>query len=293
MAMRRHGVVGLMVGLLVASGTVTSSAAPSREPSAVARRTCTIAAAGDVAGGDDWQTGAARTAALIRSREPGRVIALGDLAYSAGTSRQFARYYTPTWGTFRGKTIAVPGNHEYQESPGAGLAAYFGARTRRNRAGHLCHGWRIVVLNPYTTSSRVNPAAVRRAARFLTAERRRHPRAKLIVAWHPPRFSSGDEHGDDARLAALWSAAVRARVRIVLNAHDHNYERFAPVGSGRTVEFVSGLGGHHVRGRGETSRNSRSFFTGTPAVLFLTLRPSGYSFAARTVTGRVVDHGSG
>jgi acid phosphatase type 7 len=256
-------------------------------------RSCLVAAAGDVAGADDWRTGAARTAHLIIARKPSRVLALGDLAYDRGSVNDFRRYYRPTWGAFKTKTLAIPGNHEYESSRGpVGFARSFGASSMRNRAVDLCHGWRVVLLNEYSGSEDVDSGAVRRAAAFLAADARRHPGKKLIAAWHVPRYSSGDEHGDDSTLAPLWRAAVRARVRIVLNAHDHHYERFAPVGPGHTIELISGLGGHHMRGlRDHPARGSTVRFTRTPAVLFLSLGTHGYSWAERTVTGRVVDRG--
>jgi len=254
---------------------------------------CLVAAAGDIAGADDWRTGAARTARLIIARKPSRVLALGDLAYDRGSVNDFRRYYRPTWGAFKTKTLAIPGNHDYQTSHAAGLAGYFGSSALRNRSVDLCHGWRVVLLNEYSGSEDVDPGAVRRAAAFLGAEARRHPGTKLIAAWHVPRYSSGDEHGDDSTLAPLWSAAVRARVRIVLNAHDHHYERFAPVGPGHTVQLISGLGGHHMRGlRDHPARGSTVRFTHTPTVLFLSLGAHGYSWAERTLTGRVVDQGA-
>ena len=156
----------------------------------------------------------------------------------------------------------------------------------------MCNGWRLVVLNTYSRGPHIDPVAVRRAAAFLAADVRRHPQAKRIAAWHVPRFSSGGEHGNDRSVAAIWNAAVRGRVRILLNAHDHDYERFAPVGRGHTVQFVNGLGGHHIRPFGKRARASLVRFTGTPAVLFLTLRPGGFSWAERAVTGRLVDRGS-
>ncbi len=60
---------------------------------------CTVAAAGDMAGKDDWRTGAAKTAELIERSRPRAVLALGDLAYNPGTRAEFNQYYDPTWGT--------------------------------------------------------------------------------------------------------------------------------------------------------------------------------------------------
>ena len=46
--------------------------------------------------------------------------------------------------------------------------------------------------------------------------------------WHKPLFSSGAKHGNDPEIKPLWDALYAANVEVVLNGHDHDYERFAP-----------------------------------------------------------------
>ena len=64
-----------------------------------------------------------------------------------------------------------------------------------------------------------------------------------------PRFSSG-EHGDDRAMDAFWRPLYAAGVDVIVNGHDHDYERFAPqdpdgrVDGERGIrEFVVGTGG--------------------------------------------------
>ena len=264
------------------ASTGTSAGAPARAAS------CTVAAAGDIAGPGDADPGAAATAALIAASRPVKVLALGDLAYEHGTPEDFRDFYAPTWGRLRGATEAVPGNHDVSRGD-AGIVGELGASAVENRGVDVC-GWRVVLVNEY--------AGVARAARFVTADAAAHPGVPTIVVWHEPRYSSGSEHGDDASLQPLWAAAVRAGARIVLNGHDHDYERFAPMdqAGGRsargTREFVSGLGGHNIRGLDTPVANSERRFTGRPAVLFLNLQPDGgYSWSLRTVDGAQLDAG--
>ena len=272
--------------------TATSSASPratrSSPDAAGGRSRCTLAAAGDIAG-EDFEDGAARTASLISARHPRVVVALGDTAYDDGSNEDFADYYEPTWGAFKNRTLAVPGNHEYNTDGAAGFADYFGKETLSNRGVDIC-GWRLLLVNEYE--------GVEAGARFVAREARKRPRVPLVVVWHEPRFSSGEEHGSDPDTQPLWAAAVKARAPIVLNGHDHDYERFAPLdaagnpASRGTTEFVTGLGGHRIRDFGDIEAHSVVRFTGIPAVLFLTLRSDGYSWEERTVDGRSVDRGS-
>ncbi|SDY98899.1 hypothetical protein SAMN05661080_05210 [Modestobacter sp. DSM 44400] len=96
----------------------------------------------------------------------------------------------------------------------------------------------------------------------------------------------------------LWQAAVTAGAEIVVNAHDYNYERFEPLdGNGEpssdgTTEFVSGNGGHHLRDIGAREPHSAAASSGTPGVLFLTLRTDGYDWSYRGVEGRTDDTGT-
>ena len=84
-----------------------------------------------------------------------------------------------------------------------------------------------------------------------------------LAAFHRPRFSSGEEYGDDESVSGLWQALQDEGVDVVLNGHEHSYERFAPQrDSGRATaeegmaEFVVGTGGRDLRGFGDAKPNS-------------------------------------
>lgn len=47
-----------------------------------------------------------------------------------------------------------------------------------------------------------------------------------LAYWHVVRFSSGS-HGSDTVAAPLFKAAYQGKVDVVVNGHDHDYERFA------------------------------------------------------------------
>ena len=80
---------------------------------------------------------------------------------------------------------------------------------------------------------------------------------RIVAFWHQPRFSSGSEHGSDEAVAGLWTLLQRAGADLVLNGHEHHYERFVPKtppspSPGGIVEIVVGTGGNtHVYPFGE------------------------------------------
>ena len=72
-----------------------------------------------------------------------------------------------------------------------------------------------------------------------------------IVFFHHPLYSSGDRHGSDLRLReVLEPLFVKYNVSVVLNGHDHFYERVKPQKG--IVYFVVGSGGQLRKGNIDT-----------------------------------------
>src|SRR5919202_6301082 len=69
-----------------------------------------LLAAGDIA---SCQSRGDRATAKLLDSISGTVLALGDLAYPAGTAKEFDECYDRTWGRFKDRTKPVPGNHDY------------------------------------------------------------------------------------------------------------------------------------------------------------------------------------
>ena len=92
---------------------------------------------------------------------------------------------------------------------------------------------------------------------MLTDPRVNPPAACTIVAWHQARWSDLG-HGSigyvDPVWQALFHAAAAQRPDLVLNGHDHLYERMPALGTGGQpnpsgiVEIVAGAGGREIAG---------------------------------------------
>jgi hypothetical protein len=114
-----------------------------------------------------------------------------------------------------------------------------------------------------------------------------------LAYWHKPLFSSGGAHGNDLEITPLWQALYDAHADVVINGHDHNYERFArqdpqghPDDSRGIREFVVGTGGKNLRPFGTIKANSEVRNNEAFGVLKLTLRPSGYDWLFLSQEGR-------
>lgn len=238
---------------------------------------------------------AADTASLIRSIDPDVVLPLGDEQYDDGRITKFRRSYDASWGTFLDRTRPVPGNHEYGVHGAAGYFRYFGAEagpTGRGWYSYDLAGWHLVALN--SNCDQVGCLAGSPQYRWLAADLRAHPAACTLAYFHHPRFSSGP-HGNDPEAAwtrDLWRLLYARGADVILNGHDHLYERFAPMNPAGTVdratgirEFVVGTGGaeHYwvdqVRWASQV-RNADTF-----GVLQLTLRTDAYGWRFVPVAG--------
>ncbi len=219
---------------------------------------------------------------LAAAGTAGTVFTAGDNIFLFGTAAEYHICYDPAWGRFKDRTYPTPGNHEY-ETPGAGpYYAYFGVRAGPLRKGYYSYNlgaWHIIAIN----SNFVSPEGSDQE-RWLRADLAANKAACILAYWHYPLFSSGI-HGNDPQMRAIWRDLYAFGASIVINGHDHDYERFAPQtpdGQPDPVrgirEFVVGTGGGGLRDFGAIQPNSEKRGSHTWGVLKLTLHPTGYDW---------------
>lgn len=261
-----------------------------------------LVGAGDIASCDDLR-GAEATAKLIE-KIPGTVFAAGDLAYPDGSDEQFAKCYGPTWGRFKDRTRPAPGNHEYHSDGASGYVRYFGAVAGDPKKGYYSYDladWHIVVLNSECdTVGGCGPGSAQE--KWLRQDLKDHPAKCTLGYWHKPLFSSGAKHGNDPEIKPLWDALYSAGADVVINGHDHDYERFAPQDPPGKLdlehgirEFVVGTGGKNShRSFASSKPNSEVRQADTFGVLKLTLRATSYDWEFVPETGKTfADSGTG
>jgi len=273
--------------------------AVSARPSADSESTAVLVGAGDIADCKDL-AGAEATAKLL-DKIPGTVFAAGDLAYPDGSKENF-ECYDKTWGRAKSRTRPSPGNHEFHAAGATPYFEYFGAAAGDPKTGYYSYelgSWHIVVLNSECKEVGGCEAGSPQE-KWLRADLAAHPVACTLAYWHKPLFSSGGAHGDALEFKDFWIALYQAGVDVVVNGHDHDYERFAPQDpDGRPDEphgireFVVGTGGKNHRPFREPDRNSEVRNADTFGVLKLTLRDHGYDWQFLPVAGNsFTDSGS-
>ena len=235
------------------------------------------------------------TANLIDTKPNAQVFTLGDDSNEEGTELQYSRCYADTWGRLLYRTRAVVGNHDLKTAAGAAYYDYFGAAAGPAGLGYysydLADNWHVIVLNSECLT--IGGCGVGSPEEtFLRRDLAANPGRHVIAMWHRPFFSSGLA-GDNADFVAWWNDLYAAHAEIVLNGHDHDYERFSeqsPYGLASPDgirEFVVGTGGATPRSFHVLKPNSEKRIEGKFGVLFLTLNPHSYSWRFIPVVGRL------
>jgi len=274
-------------GGLAATAQVTVAARPA---SAV------LVGAGDIgscaSGGDE------ATASLLDDI-PGTIFAAGDLAYENGSADDFTSCYAPSWGRHKSRTRPAPGNHEYFTFGASAYFDYFGSAAGDPDEGYYSYElgpWHIIALN---SNLRVDPGSPQE--QWLRQDLANSKTRCTLAYWHHPRFSSGADHGSDPAMASLWQALYDYGVEVVISAHDHIYERFAPQTPSGSLdiakgirEFLVGTGGASRDLIGEPQPNSEVRSNSAWGVLKLTLFRDRYDWKFIHVPGETfTDAGSG
>ena len=284
-----------------ASAAASPSAAPSTSSGPAASPTRSgdpvLVGAGDIA--DCGLDGDSATATLVASIA-GTVFTAGDNVYPTGSADQFRDCYGPTWGRFLDRTRPAPGNHDHETRDLAGYLGYFGAAA--SPAGKSWYSyelatWHVIVLDSSCDAvGGCGPNSDQ--GRWLAADLAASGARCTLAIWHQPRFSSG-EHGNDASVAPFWRALYDAGADVIINGHDHDYERFAPQDpeghEDRTRgvrEFVVGTGGAALREFSSQAANSELRAAVAHGVIRLTLHRTSYEWTFLPTTPSFTDAGS-
>jgi hypothetical protein len=245
-----------------------------------------LVGAGDIANCEISGGSGAIATARVLDQIPGTVFTLGDHAYPSGTATQFHDCYEPSWGRHKGRTRPAPGNHDYLTSNAKPYFDYFGDNAGPERGGYYSYSlgaWHIVSLNSFIPAGRHSPQI-----EWLRKDLADNRTACTLAYWHIPVFSSGP-HGVEVQnsmhMLEAWRVLYEFGADVVINGHDHDYERFAPQNpKGKADpekgirEFVVGTGGAGLYEFRTILRNSEARASRSYGVLKLTLGTADYSW---------------
>ena len=297
-------VVAALGAVAVAGPTKREATVTPTAGAAAAARTIVVAAAGDIA--CDGVCGQDETAAIVtRTIRPRLVLGLGDYQYERGTLAKLRAHYDPYWGRFKRITYAINGgSHDFY---GTGdYLRYFndgGAVRLRPEASYSFNAgaWHFVALNSYCFER--DSCDLARWTSWLRRDLARHKNRCTLAYYHEPYWTTPSEHDEDKSLRPWIRILYDARVDVILQGHNHLYERFAPQTPDGTRDdargiaaFTVGTGGrsHYPFDPGPAAPNSVVRNADTYGVLKLSLRAGGYGFRFVPEPGKqFTDRGSG
>jgi len=281
-----------------------------------------IAAAGDIAcdpastsfiGGNGTATRCRQkfTSDLLVNSQVSAVLALGDTQYYCGGLNAFMLSYNLSWGRVKAITHPAVGNHEYLTSGGtgctsanagaAGYFSYFGAAAGTPGKGYYSFDigkWHIIALNSNCSSvggcNASSPQGI-----WLQADLLAHTNKCTLAYWHIPLFSSGGRANINTK--SLWQQLYDHNADLILEGHDHIYERFAPQTATGVLDtargmrsFIVGTGGAEHTSIVSITANSQVRNVSTYGVLMLTLHPTSYEWKFVHEAGKTFnDSGTG
>jgi acid phosphatase type 7 len=175
---------------------------------------------------------------------------IGDDSNDTGTAADYANCYNPTWGRLKSRTYPVIGNHDFIADPQARpYFAYFAGQT--GIYGHYSvnlGAWHIIILNSDCSIGGQKCGAGGAQETWLRKDLAANNKKCIMALWHEPLYTSGRE-APDAATKTFWQDLYQAGATLILNGHNHNYERFLPQNPDGEedehgiIEIVVGTGG--------------------------------------------------
>jgi hypothetical protein len=262
------------------------------EPGVGKTRTVTLVGAGDIAG---CGFGADHGTAKLLGKTQGTVITIGDNVYPDGTSAQFRRCYGRTWGKYKNRTKPTLGNHDYGTPGAKPYFDYFGKAAGKPGKGYYSYdrgSWHIVALNSQCEQVGGCGAASRQG-RWLRKDLAKHQVKCTLAYFHHPLFAAGRGYDSPEKVKRFWHILNKRGADVILSAHAHRYERYAPQTPGgkrsdRGIrEFIVGTGGAPGGTQyGPDDPHLQSKNLRTPGVLKLRLGSGTYHWRFIPVAGR-------
>ena len=249
--------------------------------------------AGDIAMCD---VNSVATASLLDSIG-GLIFTLGDNAYFRGSREEYRNCYDNTWGRHKGRTFPVPGNHEYMTPGALPYFEYFG-ELASGTSGEGYYSFEVGAWHAIALNSNIAVGTGSAQAAWLRNDLMMSRARCTLAYWHHPLFTSGPD-GDTPAMRELWRILYEFNADLVLNAHEHMYERFAlqdpdgrPDPARGIRQFIAGTGGAFLYQPVSLHPNSEQRISSF-GVLKLTLSSDRYQWEFVPVAGGAVDGGTG
>ena len=221
----------------------------------------------------------------------------------------YKEIYAGTYGRFIAMIFPCPGNHdEHDEPPFSGYCQFWGKAAHAPQMYYSFDlgGWHIVSLDSVNLAKGGEKAETQ--LRWLKSDLAAKPRMPILAYWHYPFFSNAKHHGM-AKMKPYWDVVYTHGPALVMNGHNHIYERFAPmnpdgekVAEARGIqEFIVGPGGatptKEQADDGKGPQSEKLHLGAQHVGFFKLFADGGFTYTVQSITSTgekaVVDKGAG
>jgi predicted MPP superfamily phosphohydrolase len=221
-------------------------------------------------------------------QKPKAILLLGDEQYRRGTYEDFKKYLDNSWGKLTTIIFPIIGNHDYLTSGASGFYEYFRGKNPaisldKSYYSFNIGDWHLIALD--TNCEQVGGCTpVSNQYKWLEKDLIDNKSKCVLAYFHHPLFSSGN-HGNNYVSKSFWDLLYKYHADVVLNGHEHVYERFAPqTPSGKLDtkngirQFTVGTGGGPLYKFTNIKPNSEIRNNTAYGILSLTLKSASYSW---------------
>lgn len=236
----------------------------------------------------------------------GTIFTLGDNVFPDGSEEAYSDCYEPSWGRHKARTYASLGNHEYRSGTATPSFNYFGSRAGPRDVGYYSldlGNWHIIVLNINDmTVGEITPFEGSAQDQWLQADLAANSKACTLALWHNPRFFSSNTIGwtSSAYITSVWQRLYDAGVDVILNGHQHHYERFPSMSPTGALDPARGILAFNVGTGGESTEpmiaiaEHSAVRSDAFGILKLTLEAGSFAWEfVPAVAGQFSDAGTG
>ena len=212
------------------------------------------------------------------------VILVGDNLYGSERPQDFATKFEQPYKKLLDagvKFYGALGNHDAREQRYYKLF---------NMDGQLYYTWQPQAEIRFFMLESTYP--VPEQIKWLEDELKKSGSAWKIAVFHHPLYSSGERHGSDTQLRdVLEPLFLKYNVSLVLNGHDHTYERIKPQNG--IQYFVEGSSGQLRAGDLRKGSPLTAFGNDTEqAFMLMEIDGDNLTFNAITKSGAIIDSGT-
>jgi hypothetical protein len=229
------------------------------------------------------------------------ILGLGDYQYQSGDMSDYNAYFDKDWGRLVPKmypVLAPTHDQSWTGDPvryfnGGGASGYESPVNLSNHTSYSFDkgGWHFLAIDDSCYRDTVS-CSTSALLLWVKSDLAAHPNKCTLAYWHQAYFTSTAEHSAYTAVEPVVQALYDAGVDVALQAHNHNYERFAPQTPDRVGDdakgiraFVVGTGGIGFYSFRDRAANSEARSDSSYGVLKMTLRDGGYDWRFQNTGG--------